>query len=101
MKYVSIDSIWEMAIKVSLGKLKINFPFSEIFHQIEENGFELLMVQFSHTEILSCLEFHHRDPFDRMLIAQAISEGMVIISNDEMFRKYGVKISRQFAHACQ
>jgi len=93
LKYISIASIWEMAVKISLGKLKINYPFKDIFQQIEENGFEILTVIFNHTDVLSQLEFHHRDPFDRMLIAQGISEKMAIISKDEMFRKYGVKIT--------
>jgi PIN domain nuclease of toxin-antitoxin system len=91
-KFISMASIWEMAIKVSLGKLRINYPFKEVFNQIEENGFETLSIIFDHTLLLSQLEFHHRDPFDRLLIAQAISENMKIISKDENFQKYQVKM---------
>jgi len=85
-------SIWEMAIKTSLGKLRINYPFNEVFNQIEENGFETLSITFDHTLLVSQLEFRHRDPFDRLLIAQAISENMKIISKDENLNKYQVKI---------
>ncbi len=92
-KFISIVSIWEMAVKISLGKLKINYPFKDIIRQIEQNGFEILGVIFEHTDLVSRLEFHHRDPFDRLLIAQAIWGKMTIISKDEMFRKYGVKLT--------
>jgi PIN domain nuclease of toxin-antitoxin system len=78
-KFISMASIWEMAIKTRLGKLRINYPFREVFNQIEENGFEILSIIFDHTLLVSQLEFHHRDPFDRLLIAQALSENMTII----------------------
>ena len=91
-KFISMASIWEMAIKTSLGKLRIHYPFKEIFNQIEENGFETLSTIFHHTLLVSQLEFHHRDPFDRLLIAQAIFENMKIISKDENFHKYQVKM---------
>jgi PIN domain nuclease of toxin-antitoxin system len=91
-KFVSIVSIWEMAIKISLGKLRINFPFKEILHQIEENGFEILPIVFDHTLEVTQLEYHHRDPFDRLLIAQAISEKMAIISKDNNFHNYSPKV---------
>ncbi len=91
-KFISMASIWEMAIKVSLGKLRINYPFKEVFNQIEENGFEILPIVFDHTLLITQLEFHHRDPFDRIVIAQAISERMIIISKDENFNKYQVEI---------
>ena len=91
-KFISMASIWEMAIKTSLGKLRINYPFEEVFNQIEENGFESLSIIFDHTLLVSQLEFHHRDPFDRLIIAQAISENMKIISNDRNFQNYQVKM---------
>lgn len=90
--YVSIASIWEMAIKVSLGKLKINRPFKDTLTQIEDNGFELLPIVFDHTLVLTLLEFHHRDPFDRVLIAQAKSEDMSIITRDDQFSHYAVPL---------
>ena len=86
-------SIWEMAIKTSLGKLRINYPFKEVFNQIDENGFETLAIIFDHTLLVSQLEFHHRDPFDRLIIAQAIYENMTIITNDRNFQDYQVKMT--------
>lgn len=72
--------------------LRINYPFKEVFSQIEKNGFETLSIIFRHTLLVSQLEFHHRDPFDRLLIAQAISENMKIISKDDNFQKYQVEM---------
>lgn len=91
-KYVSIASIWEMAIKISLEKLKVNRPFKETFEQIDENGFELLPIVFDHTLLLTRLDFHHRDPFDRLLVAQAMSENMTIVSKDQHFSSYQVPL---------
>jgi len=92
-KFISMASIWEMAIKTSLGKLRINYPFKEVFNQIDENGFETLAIIFDHTLLVSQLEFHHRDPFDRLIIAQAIYENMTIITNDRNFQDYQVKMT--------
>jgi PIN domain nuclease of toxin-antitoxin system len=92
-KFISMASIWEIAIKTSLDKLRINYPFREVFNQIEENGFEILSIIFDHTLLVSQLEFHHRDPFDRLLIAQALSENMTIIGNDRNFQNYHVKMT--------
>lgn len=72
-RYISIASLWEMAIKISLGKLEIKHPFEQILTQIYENGFEILPITFEHTLIISKLPFHHRVPFDRLIIAQAMT----------------------------
>jgi len=80
-----------MAIKISLGKLRMNCSFQEVFNQIEENGFEILPIKFDHALLVSQLEFHHRDPFDRLLIAQALSENIPIIGNDKDFSTYPIK----------
>ncbi len=90
-KFVSIVSIWETAIKVSIGKMSLSAPFDVLFpHQLEINGFELLPVKIEHTSVVTSLPFHHRDPFDRLLIAQAIEEEMELVSIDEFFDDYGV-----------
>ena len=89
--FISIASIWEIAIKLSLNKIELKNGFSNFLKLIENNGFEILPISFSHLIILSNLEFIHRDPFDRMLIAQAISEKMNIISKDEQIRNYNCK----------
>lgn len=92
IKFVSIASIWEIAVKISLGKLKINRPFEAILTQIEDSGFEILPIAFEHTLVVSRLDFFHRDPFDRIIIAQALAENMTIISRDKNFENYGVNI---------
>lgn len=90
-KFVSIVSIWETAIKVNIGKMSSSAPFDVLFpHQLEVNGFELLPAKVEHTSVVTTLPFHHRDPFDRLLIAQAIAEKLTLVSADEVFDDYGV-----------
>jgi len=90
--FVSIASLWEIAIKVSLNKLELKTPFNQINMQLLKNGFELLPVTFEDTLTVAALPFHHRDPFDRIIIAQAITNGLTIISKDEHFPSYGVNL---------
>lgn len=91
-KIVSIASIWEIAIKVSLKRLKFAHGFEQFLTLIEDNGFEILPISFEHAVILSNLEFIHRDPFDRLLIAQCKSEGLSIISKDELIGQYNIPL---------
>src|SRR5690349_9060757 len=74
VKYISIVSLWEIAIKVNLGKLSLGMGYSDLRLQVINNGFEVLPITFEHTATLISLELHHRDPFDRMIIAQALRE---------------------------
>ncbi|MFA6979806.1 MAG: type II toxin-antitoxin system VapC family toxin [Ignavibacteriaceae bacterium] len=90
--YVSIVGLWEIAIKISLGKLKISIPFEELKKALEQMSFDILELNFSDLLNLQKLAFHHSDPFDRLLIAQAISNDFVLISHDEIFRKYPVSL---------
>ena len=90
-KFVSIASIWEIAIKVSIGKMILSAPFDVLFpHQLQVNGFHLLPVKIEHTSVVTTLPFHHRDPFDRLLIAQAIEERLTVVSVDDVFDDYGI-----------
>lgn len=90
-KFVSIVSLWEIAIKLSIGKIFFTEPFHQLFpHQLDINGFELLPVEINHTSVIAMLPFHHRDPFDRLLIAQSLEENMSIVSADKVFDDYGV-----------
>jgi PIN domain nuclease of toxin-antitoxin system len=84
-------SIWEMAIKVSLGKLQTSQPF-ELFlpSQLITNNFSVLDIAISHALRVASLPFHHRDPFDRLLIAQSLVENWPIIGTDSQFDAYGV-----------
>lgn len=86
--YVSIATFWEMAIKVNTGKLKLNFPMDDYKLKLLENKIEILPVTFEHTLLVSSLPFHHRDPFDRLIIVQSIAENLTIITNDNDFKLY-------------
>jgi PIN domain nuclease of toxin-antitoxin system len=88
IKFISIASFWEIAIKVNLGKLSLDMPYNDLRQQVTDNGFEILPITFSHTAELISLDLHHRDPFDRIIIAQAKSERLILISKDGNFEKY-------------
>jgi PIN domain nuclease of toxin-antitoxin system len=92
VNYVSIASWWEVAIKCSLGKLSIGDPLAEFMKQRTSEGFRLLAVEFYHLCPLVDLPFHHRDPFDRLIICQAMVEKMAICTGDENFKNYPVKL---------
>lgn len=90
--FLSIASCWEMAIKASLGKLQLPHPVNRFLQeQLEVNGFTLLPISLEHAAAVADLPFHHRDPFDRLLAAQAHLEDMAIVSSDPAFKAYGVK----------
>jgi PIN domain nuclease of toxin-antitoxin system len=91
--FVSLVSIWEITIKSQIGKLNLRDDVANIFKQQEEkNNFKLLKIDLPHILKLGELPLHHRDPFDRMLIAQAMVEGFTLLSKDEHFRAYPVTV---------
>jgi len=90
-KFVSIASIWEVAIKIGLKKLFFDGNVSEVADLIEKNGFQILQISVEHTVAYEALELVHRDPFDRILVAQAMVEKMTIITKDDNIQKYIVK----------
>ena len=88
---VSLASCWELAIKVSIGKLRLKTNLERFVpEQLAANRFELFDLQLRHVLRVATLPFHHRDPFDRLLAAQALEEGVAIVSEDRVFKKYGV-----------
>lgn len=89
--FVSIASAWEIAIKVGLGKLKYDGGVRAFLNDVRLNDFKLLGIEEAHIEQVERLEYHHRDPFDRLLIAAAIAEDMTFLSSDENVPKYDVK----------
>ena len=90
-KFISIVSLWEIAIKVSLGKLVLNKPFEKLFpEQLDFNRIEILDITVDCLIKLTTLPFHHRDPFDRLIIAQTLVEGFPIIGTDTIFDAYGI-----------
>lgn len=91
-RFLSVASIWEIAIKTSLGKLSFDRPLEQFLpEQIALNSVRLLDISFSHAMRIADLPFHHRDPFDRMIVAQGLVENLPILSNDETLNAYGVK----------
>lgn len=89
--YVSAASGWEIAIKASLGRLSTD---RRVADAVVESGFEELPVRLAHAEAIQDLPWHHRDPFDRLLVAQAVVEGLTLVTRDRIFGKYDVKALR-------
>jgi PIN domain nuclease of toxin-antitoxin system len=90
--FLSLASCWEIAIKLGLGKLRLPTPIERFLpEQLAVNGFRQLDIGFRHICRVATLAFHHRDPFDRLLAAQALEETLTIVSADRAFRRYGVK----------
>ena len=91
-KYISIASFWEIAIKNSLGKLTLDVPFAELKTEVIKNSFQILPITFQDTLQLTTLPFHHRDPFDRIIISQAIGNKLMLVSCDSNFSSYDVNL---------
>lgn len=89
--YLSIASLWEIAIKVRTGKMTLPKPFDEYLpQQIQLNEIEVLPIDLRHLNVITTLPLHHRDPFDRLLIAKAMVEQATIVSADVAFDQYGI-----------
>ena len=90
----SLASLWEMSIKIRLGKLRlIGSSVSYVREEMKRYRMELLGIQFEHILRLEMLPSHHGDPFDRLLIAQALEDDLTILTEDEKFPAYGVKLT--------
>lgn len=90
--FLSVGSLWEIAIKLSLGKLSLTQPFETFIpQQLGINSISLLSITVDHAVKVSALPFHHRDPFDRLLVAQALVSDMPIVGADAVFDAYGVR----------
>ncbi|MEM1268920.1 MAG: type II toxin-antitoxin system VapC family toxin [Bacteroidota bacterium] len=90
--YVSIATLWEIAIKISVGKLRLSEPFEDLIPgELENNQFRELPIEVADLSQYQQLPLHHRDPFDRLLIAQAKRRGLVLVSRDSAFRQYGIE----------
>ena len=89
---LSLASCWEMAIKLSLGKLRLPGVIERFIpEQLAANAISQLAIDFRHVARVVTLPFHHRDPVDRLLAAQALEERCAVVSADPMFQRYGVK----------
>jgi PIN domain nuclease of toxin-antitoxin system len=92
-RYVSIVSLWEISIKMSINKLKLTHDFEALDGYLKANNLKLLSVRFEHLIELKNLPHHYSDPFDRLLIAQASFENLTIISADRHFKAYPVRVT--------
>ena len=88
--YFSIASLWEMSIKINIGKLQLNRPFEDLPKELQYLNVQILPVTFEDTEFYVGLPLHHRDPFDRILVAQAMNHSLVLISCDSAFDVYPI-----------
>lgn len=90
--YISMASFWEMSIKINLGKLDMEgLTLKEFIDKVQEHNFIDLGIGQNHVIVNGQLPFHHRDPFDRMIISQAIAEQMPVVSNDPVFDDYPIQ----------
>jgi len=90
--FLSPASYWEIAIKMSIGSYTLTEPLEEFVNrEVQRNDLAILPIGIKHAAVVSQLPFHHRDPFDRMLIAQAMCEDLTVVGKDEVFDQYQVK----------
>jgi len=90
--FISIASLWEIVIKSSLGKLTLKKKVPDIINNVTKNGFSILQIKPQHLITLHKLEYHHKDPFDRIIISQAITENMQTVSSDDKFCEYEIVV---------
>ncbi|MBW4488332.1 MAG: type II toxin-antitoxin system VapC family toxin [Trichocoleus desertorum ATA4-8-CV12] len=92
-RFLSIATLWEMSIKVSIGKLELGITLTELVKRhVYRNAIELLEIQPEHLDELAKLPFHHKDPFDLLIIAQSLAENLAVVTKDSAFRSYPVTI---------
>lgn len=89
--FISIISLWEIAIKMNIGKITFDGGFQQFLDLTQENGFEIAPIRPEYLNELLNLPLHHRDPFDRLIIANAIVEKWILLTADENIHKYDVK----------
>ena len=93
VSYLSVASLWEMSIKFNLGKLTLDPNFEEfVDREVITTSIQLLNIKLSHLRVNATLPFHHRDPFDRLIIAQSMAENIPIVTVDSAFDKYEVTL---------
>jgi PIN domain nuclease of toxin-antitoxin system len=91
--WVSIATFWEIAIKSSLGRLTLSQDVGALCAELVNDGFKLLDIDSRHCSAVARLPFHHRDPFDRMRLAQALTDDLTLVSRDAELRRYPVKVA--------
>jgi len=92
-RFLSVGSLWEMSIKASINKLELGITFTELVkRQVYGNAIELLEIQPEHLDELAKLPFYHKDPFDRLIIAQSLAEDIPVITRDSAFESYPITV---------
>jgi len=89
---VSAASVWELAIKTDRGRLTLPRPVDEYVAELVDSGYWLMPITAAHAAGVAKLPYHHRDPFDRLLAAQALAEQVPLVTRDRVFKKYGVEV---------
>ena len=89
---ISAATVWEMAIKASLDRLHLSAPVDDYIAEKIKQGYEVWPVRWEHASRVQLLPWHHRDPFDRLIAAQALLEKCTVVTSDRVFRKYGVDV---------
>ena len=92
--YISVASLWEIGIKVSLGKLILKGGVRQVMKRAKEMGIEVMNIETDYVERIERLELHHRDPFDRMIIATAMEAKMTVMSSDRHFERYEIQLEK-------
>lgn len=90
--YISKASLWEITIKSSLGKLDLGTSYDDFIEELPRQGFLFLDIEFQDLHVLHSIPFYHGDPFDRLIIAQAMARSWAVISDDGKFRQYPIKL---------
>jgi PIN domain nuclease of toxin-antitoxin system len=90
--FISVASFWEIAIKIQLGKLKLDLNLEDLYRFAERNQIEVIQINEKHLLKLLELDFFHNDPFDRLIISQAITEKLILLSKYKEFKKYKIKV---------
>lgn len=89
--FLSAASLWEITIKNQIGKLDLEISLTDLFDFVDRNQIEVVPITYDHLLTLSDLPNHHNDPFDRLIISQAIAENLIVITRDKLFKKYKVR----------
>jgi PIN domain nuclease of toxin-antitoxin system len=90
--FLSIVSLWEISVKLGLGKLELQRPFENLEADLQRLDIKILPIAFADLNIYRSLPLHHRDPFDRILIAQSIGNSLTIITRDQLFEPYSIRV---------
>nr|WP_199314250.1 type II toxin-antitoxin system VapC family toxin [Leptolyngbya sp. FACHB-671] len=92
-RFLSVASLWEIAIKSSIGKLELKMTLTELVErEVYGNAIELLEIQPEHLDELTKLPFHHSDPFDRLILAQSLTENIPVVTKDDEFKSYSTTL---------